>query len=180
MTRLLTYLFAGIVLGGIIHICVIIVMPTLSKHNAWTTIVNHTSPNQIKVLGEDSLALRAQLGLDPAFTYAVCQLDLNEGPVQISGNMSAYFWTTALVGQDGSVPYSTNSRTNNNQDLKIGVFTEDQARTQVVDDVEIDPSLQIIRVPFEQLTAIVRVLPPHRKLAPALEDQLQSLTCSRL
>jgi len=180
MIRFLTYLFAGIVLGGIIHISVILIMPNLSTHNAWTSIERVASPNQIKVIKREAHALRAALDLDPAFVYAVCRVDLADGPVALSGSMPANFWTAALIGPEGEVPYSTNSRTNNNRDLKIGIFTVQQAEMLISEEIDIDPDLQIIRVPSEKLAAIVRVLPSHSDLASAMEEQLGSLKCAQL
>ncbi|WP_299347663.1 hypothetical protein [uncultured Maritalea sp.] len=180
MIRFFTHLFAGIVLGGIIHISVILIMPLMSTHNAWTTISRFAQPEGISVIDSQSLALRAQLDLDPAFSYAVCQVDLSNGPIELSGAMPAYFWTAALIGQDGTVPYSTNSRTNNNRDLKIGIFTEDQSRALISEGTDIDPALQIVRVQTEQITAIIRIIPPHLALVPTMEEQISALKCSSL
>ncbi len=180
MIRLITYLFAGLVLGGIIHICVILIMPAMSTHNAWTVISAAAKSNAMRVLGPEDAKLKKELDLDPAFSHAICQVDLNDGPVEIVGVLPSTFWTAALVAQDGSVPYSTTSRTNNNRDMNIGIFNTDQARKLINDELEIDESQQIVRVPTNQMTAIIRVLPTHGSLSSTIEAQLKKVRCTPL
>jgi uncharacterized membrane protein len=180
MIRFFTHLFAGIVLGGIIHITVILIMPIMSTQSAWAVISRLVPENQMRVLDSKYQDLRATLGLDPAFVYAICAVDLNNGPIRISGDLPTTFWTAALIGSDGSVPYSTNSRTNNNRDINIGIFNADQARLLKSEDLDIDLALQIVRVPYDQMTAIVRILPSHSTVAKAIEDRLASLECSSI
>jgi len=180
MIRFLTYLFTGLVLGGIIHLTVILIMPAMSTHNAWAVVERATAPNQMYVLSNKRSKLRSTLNLDPAFNYAICQINLADGPVAIGGKLPTTFWTAALIGQDGSVPYSTNSRTNNHRDFKIGIFNASQARSLLGEDIDIDPNLLIVRTPFDQMTAIIRVLPSHKGLSDAIEDQLSAVTCSLL
>jgi len=180
MIRFFTYLFAGLVLGGIIHICVILIMPAMSTHNAWTVISSVTEANELHVLGPQNGKLEEALDLDPAFSHAICQIDLNKGPVEIVGVLPSTFWTAALVAQDGSVPYSTTSRTNNSRDMNIGIFNAEQARRLISDELEIDERQQIVRVPTNQMTAIIRVLPTHSSLSAAVENQLKKVRCAPL
>lgn len=180
MIRFFTYMFAGLVLGGIIHICAILIMPVMSTQNAWVSISTFAPNNELRILGPDDAALETSLELDPAFVHAVCQVSLDDGPVEIVGALPTTFWSAALVAQDGSVPYSTTSRTNNSRDMNIGIFNVDQARKLISDELEIDESQQIVRVPTNQLTAIIRVLPTHPSLSAAVEAQLENVRCAPL
>lgn len=180
MSKFFTYILAGLVLGGIIHLAVILILPSQSTNNAWATIDRLGTKNQmvvIKATGDDAWS---RLNLDPAFVYAACQIDLSDGPVSISGRLPSAFWTAALIAKDGSVPYSTTSRTSNDRDFNIAIFNPSQSRQLADAEFELDPTLLIVKLPADEYVAIIRILPGHRALAAAYRESLAGLTCSKL
>jgi len=180
MIRLLTHIFAGIIVGLAIHLTVILIMPSQSTNNAWSIISEKIDANEQLAIGVKNLDIRHKLNLDPAFVYAICQVDLSAGPVAYFGDLPNGFWTASLVSKDGSVSYSTTSRTNNDRDFNVAIFNPSQARELAAGEYEVDPLLQIVRVRDSELTAIIRVLPPHRPMAAKFAEQLEQLSCETI
>ncbi|MGJ8526914.1 DUF1254 domain-containing protein [Maritalea sp.] len=180
MSKFFTHIFAGLVLGGIFHLAFILILPGQSMHNAWTTIDRLGTKNQMMVIKATGDSAWSRLNLDPAFVYAACQIDLSDGPVSISGRLPSAFWTASLIAKDGSVPYSTTSRTSNDRDFNIATFNPSQSRRLTNAEFELDPTLLIIKLPADEYVAIIRVLPAHRALAKAYRENLADLTCSTL
>src|SRR5690606_18615179 len=107
VTRWLLSILAGLVLGGVIHIVVILSLPTLTTTAAWDRIVALGDGSGPQVLPAISAGSDNPLGLDPELAYAVCRVDLRQGPASVSGTLPRDFWSVAVYGRTGTVLYST-------------------------------------------------------------------------
>ena len=177
MIRFLTYCFAGIVLGGIIHLSVTLIMPTVSSNTAWQHVTSRHPLNRVFVVDANEKDLPQLLNLDPAFAHAICPIDLFDGPVSLSGQLPQGFWTASLIAKDGGVPYSTTSRTNSNSNFDVAIFTPTQSQGLAAGEYELAPGMTIVKSEVSELIAIVRALPTHRAQLPAYLSQLSELEC---
>jgi uncharacterized membrane protein len=97
MVRTGLYVMAGILLGLMIHLVVILILPRISENAAYTQIaaikaLNKTTLVRMPVAGEPN-----PLHLDPDLSYAVCQLDLSGGPGEVTGTLPLAFWSPSTI-----------------------------------------------------------------------------------
>ena len=99
----LTYLAAvTLLVAGIIHIVIILLIPSYAAKDAWAKLGaadNFWKFAPLTSAGRKDIALPL---LDPAFSVSACRFDLNEAPlkVQASGNLA--FWSVAIFDRLGS------------------------------------------------------------------------------
>jgi uncharacterized membrane protein len=181
MIRFLIYLFAGLVLAAIIHLGTILVMPHVSTNSAWQRVSAEVDFGTIRIFDGSNEELAQALKLDPAFVHAICPLSLGDEPYVYFGDLPNVFWTAALVAADGSVPYSTTSRTNANGEFNLAIFNANQALGLAAGDYELDPSMTIVKVESDKLIAVVRLFPSHRTQRAQIAKQLrETLVCEPL
>ena len=128
MIRWLLWVLAGIVLGGIIHISVILSLPALATEGMWPRVAALGAENKPVVLPAAVAGEPNPLRLDPELAYAVCRLDLRKGPGFVRGTLPLAFWSVAVYSPSGVILYSTTNRDGIGTNLELGVFNAAQTR----------------------------------------------------
>lgn len=177
MIRTLIWLMAGAVLGGIIHILVILTLPMLAKETVWTRIEALEADNRMVVLPRIEPGQANPLRLDPDLAYAVCQVDLSQGPAYMSGIMPDAFWSVAIFNQAGIVTYSTTNRDGIGQTLELGVFNAAQTRLLAQQQLDIAEGLLVVEAASDKLFVLVRLAPPHQAMRARFEEALANVDC---
>ena len=103
MTRFLLWLLGGVVLGGIIHIVVILTLPALAEQSLWSRVADLDADNRMVILPRVVAGEPNPLGLDPSLSYGLCRVDLANGPAYVSGVLPDAFWSVALFNPSGIV-----------------------------------------------------------------------------
>lgn len=180
MIRSALWILAGVVLGGIIHIVVILSLPMLSATAAW---------DRVSALGADKTAIvlpaaRAgapnPLRLDPELAYAVCKIDLRNGPGTVSGTMPQAFWSIAVYGRNGTIIYSTTNRDGIGTLLDLGLFNPAQTRLLAEQKLDVAEGLLIVEAQEDDLVVVVRLAPPHPEMRARYEKALAGLRCGNI
>ena len=180
MIRTLLWAVGGVVLGGIIHIAVILGLPALSPTAAW---------DQVAALGEGSgphvlPAARPDqpnaLRLDPELAYAICRIDLRDGPGTVAGTLPQAFWSVAVYNRTGTVVYSTTNRDGIGSTLDIGLFNAAQTRLLAEQKLDIAEGLLIVEADADELMVLVRLAPPHPAVRGRYEKALAGLRCGNI
>lgn len=180
MIRTVIWIVAGVVLGGIIHIAVILSLPALSATAAW---------DQVTALGADKAAVilpaaRAgepnPLRLDPELAYAVCKVDLRKGPGTVSGTLPQAFWSIAVYGRNGTVIYATTNRDGIGTLLDLGIFNPAQTRLLAEQKLDVAEGLLIVEAQEDDLAVVVRLAPPHPEMRARYEKALTGLKCGNI
>jgi uncharacterized membrane protein len=177
MIRTMIWLAAGAVLGGIIHILVILTLPALAKETVWTRIEALQANNHMLVLPKVEPGQPNPLGLDPDLAYAVCQVDLSQGPAYMSGMMPDAFWSVAIFNQAGIVTYSTTNRDGIGQTLELGIFNAAQTRLLAQQQLDIAEGLLVVESTSDKLFVLVRLAPPHQAMRTRFEQALADVQC---
>jgi uncharacterized membrane protein len=174
------WIFAGLVLGGIIHIAVILLLPALSATAAWDRVTALGPLEGTQVLAAVAADQPNPLRLDPELTYAVCRLDLGKGPGTVAGNLPQAFWSVAVYGRNGTVIYSTTNRDSTSNLLDLGLFNPAQTRLLAEQKLDVAEGLLIVEAQEDNLMVVVRLAPPHPAMRARYEKALAGLTCSNL
>jgi uncharacterized membrane protein len=177
MIRTLLWLVGGLLLGGVIHIIVILALPQLAEDTAWTRIAALDAKNDIVILPPVRAGEPNPLHLDPELAYGVCQIDLNNGPAYLSGVLPDAFWSVAVYDHAGTVTYSTTNRDGIGQNVELGIFNADQTRLLAQQQIDIAEGLLVVEAQSNDLFIVIRLAPPHEIMRPRFEAALTKLTC---
>lgn len=177
MIRTLLWLIGGALLGGIIHLVVILSMPLLAEETTATRLARLDAANRMLILPRVEQGQPNPLRLDPELVYGLCQVDLAEGPAYLSGMLPDAFWSVALYNGAGNVFYSTTNRDGIGQTLEIGIFNAAQTRLLARQQLDIAEGLLVVESTSDRIYVLVRLAPPHEAMRPRFEERLQSVRC---
>lgn len=181
MVRTLLYAIAGLLLGLLIHLVVILTLPLLAEDSVAQRIAALAPTlNQPVLLADARQNQDNPLRLDPGLAYAICRLDLRLGPGQVTGSLPAGFWSVAVYNHAGTVVYSTTNRDGIGQALDLGIFDPAQTRLLAEQKIEIDAGLLIVEAKDDDVFAVVKVAPPQPAVRARYQSQLTQLGCSNI
>lgn len=180
MIRTLLWVIGGLVLGGIIHIAVILTLPILTGGGVWLQLAAMGAANRMVVLPPVEAGAPNPFRLDPELSYAVCQLDLRKGPGIVTGTLPQAFWSVAVYSHAGIVLYSTTNRDGIGQTLDLGIFNQAQTRLLAEQKLDIAEGLLIVESREDDVYVVVRLAPPHQIMRSRYEAQLQTLRCGNI
>ena len=177
MIRTMLWFTGGLLLGGIIHIVTILALPLLAEETTWTRIAALKAENRILVLPRIEPGQPNPLQLDPELSYGVCQIDLSQGPVYLSGVLPDAFWSVALFNEAGVVTYSTTNRDGIGQTVELGIFNAAQTRLLAQQQIDIAEGLLVVESRTDKLFVLVRLAPPHEAMRARFEAELSEISC---
>ena len=177
MTRFLLWLLGGVVLGGIIHIIVILALPRLDDDTVWTRVAALEADNTMVILPPVAAGQPNPLGLDPEMVYGLCSLDLAQGPGYLRGTLPEAFWSLAIVNAAGVVTYSTTNRDGIGQTLDLGIFNAAQTRLLARQQLDVAEGVLVVESATDQLFTLVRLLPPHHAMRARFAQVLSQASC---
>ena len=180
MIRTLLWLLGGVVLGGIIHIAVILSLPALSATSAWDHVAAAGAGPGPTVLSAATSGQPNPLRLDPELAYAVCRIDLRNGPASVTGTLPQSFWSVAVYSRAGTVVYSTTNRDGIGQNLDLGIFNQAQTRLLAEQKLDVAEGLLIVESRDDDVYIVVRLAPSHQVMRARYEAQLQTLSCGNI
>lgn len=108
-SRLIYLTVCGLLLAGIVHIVIILMIPSLGERDAAKQISNKLSTLKIHYMDDGS-----EIGIsntDPFLKLSVCKFDLTSTAVEIKGPQTKTFWSASVFDERGRVIYSLNDRT---------------------------------------------------------------------
>jgi uncharacterized membrane protein len=174
------WIAGGLVLGAIIHIAVILSLPLLITESLWTRVSTIDALNRPVVLAAPLAGEPNPLRLDPELAYAVCRIDLRQGPGVVQGLLPQAFWSIAVYGRSGTVIYSTTNRDGIGQVLDLGIFNAAQTRLLAEQQLDIAEGLLIVESREDDVIVAVRLAPPHQAMRRRFEADLAKLSCGNL
>lgn len=180
MARTLLWLAAGLVLGAIIHLTVMLTLPAMASRDVWTKVTALDAQGEVAILPAVVAGQPNPFHLDPALTYAVCRVDLRKGPGVVSGVLPQGFWSLAVFNRAGAVVYSTTNRDGIGQTLDLGIFNPAQTRMLAEQQIDIAEGLLIVESPSDDVFAVIRLAPPHPAMRARFEDALRDIVCSNI
>jgi uncharacterized membrane protein len=191
MRRFILPLLIGLVIGGILHIVLVLVLPGILTTSAWDRIAALTadSPPTLGTPGAASAPIILSppgpgeanpLRLDPELMYAACRIDLRAAPGRVAGALPQAFWSVAVYGRNGQVIYSTTNRDGLGRVLDIGVFNAAEVRLLAEQRFDVTDDLIVVEAEEDDALVVVRLAPPHPSARPRYAAALQALTCGSI
>lgn len=154
--RIFYYALCVLVLAGIVHICIVLLVPTYGTQDAYAVISRKTDPFAFRQI--DTKASDTPLSdVDPFFTYGICRFELSQVGLHMTGPKTDSFWSASVLDEDGTIIYSLNSRTaiDNRLDLilldpvqilKLREAQPDEAERAIIVEANVDAGFVVLRV----------------------------------
>lgn len=180
MVRTALYIAAGLLLGLLIHIVVILTLPSLAANNVATRLTAVAQVNTPVLLPAIKPGDANPLRLDPDLTYALCRLDLKSGPGEVTATLPLAFWSVAVYDTSGTVIYSTTNRDGIGQTLDLGIFDAAQTRLLAEQKIDVDAGLLIVESQTDDVFVVVRLAPEQPAMRDRYAAQLGKLICRNL
>lgn len=180
MVRTGLWLLAGLLLGGVIHIIVVLTLPALAEETIWTRIQALEAGNRIVVLPPVEAGGANPMGLDPQLIYGICEVDLSAGPAFMNGTMPDAFWSIGVYDSDGRIVYSTTNRDGIGKTLDLGIFNAAQTRLLAQQEIDIHEGLLIVESPTDALFITLRLAPPHPAMRARFAEELAKVACGTM
>ena len=118
-SRLLFRLATLAVFGAAIHICIILIMPYVSKGDAWNRLEEMAKINELAVLPDAASQYRPFAFMAPDVHYAACRYDLTDGPLQLRSPLPNNLWSIALYTRHGENYYLISGRDVQNKAINL-------------------------------------------------------------
>ncbi len=177
MVRATLWVLAGLVLGIIIHVGIILGLPALAREDVWTRVSSLENLNKFTVLEGLAAGNPNPFELDPEILYAVCRINLEEAPGAISGRLPDAFWTVSVFDSTGRAVYGTTNRSGIGQVLQLGIFNPAQTRLLAEQQLDITEGLLIVESRLDDVFVVVRLAPPHPAVRARFRSELSGLDC---
>jgi len=178
--RTLLWIAAGIVLGLILHIGIILALPAFASQNVWSRVVAMGPTNKVMVLPAATSGAANPLQLDPALTYAICRVNLAQGPGVVSGILPDTYWSLAIYNKAGEVTYSTTNRDGIGQNLNLGIFNADQTHLLAEQQIDVADGLLIVESNSDDVFVLIRLAPPQVVERARYEAALSKIVCGNI
>lgn len=180
MIRLALHILAGLILGGLAHVIIVLGVPFFAPRDAWMQISDLGPPLKMNVLpvaepGQETLPL-----LDPALSHAVCRFDLESGAARLRARLPDTYWSVALFDRSGTNVYNLNDRAAEGRPIDMVIAgAADVARLRETPTAASMNAI-LIEWPTREGFALIRVFVPSGSLAPDVAAALAAASCEAL
>lgn len=178
MKRTLLFVIAGLLLGGIIHIAIVLLVPLYAPNDAWAQVAGfgkdgafHTLP--LAEAGSEPLPL-----LDPRMAQAVCRFSLKNGPVRIRADFPDEFWSVAVFDRRGRNVYSLNDRAAERSRLDMAILTPVQMAQLRQDPPASLETAIVLELPIDSGFVMLRAFVPDASFLPGAAAALKGADCA--
>ena len=178
--RLIYVLLMGLVGAAIVHIAVLILVPSQSRSDVWSRLERADADYRFQRVGAGAGHPDAALVKtpDPLMAVSICRFDLDAGPVHIISSQRVPFWSLSITNRRGQIVYSFNDRNAADGVLDLVVATP----LQLVElkkelPVELEASI-LVEADLATGMAILRGFLPDTSWQPQLNGFLEGARCS--
>lgn len=177
MTRLLHAIILGLVGAGIVHIAILLLVPSYSQRDAWSALSersNYYTLTRLDPPGEAPL-----IGsIDPLFNAVACRFDLSEGVVRVHGPGGAPYWSLSVYDRVGQNVFSVNDNSSPGANLDFVVATPVQMiELRNAMPPEFDASV-FVEADLDDGIIVVRAFAPDASFDADIAGYLQGLACT--
>ncbi len=174
-TRLIYLGVCSLILAGIIHIVIILLIPSLGSKDAAKQIAAKLDTHQFYHIG-DGNAFGISTS-DPYLKLSVCKFDLTKTAIQIIGNEAKTFWSASVFDETGKIIYSMNDRTAIKNELRVVIVNPIQmADIRQTQPEEIESSILVESQNMKGFV-LLRALVPDPSWQTHSDDFLKSAKC---
>jgi uncharacterized membrane protein len=174
---------AGLVLGAIVHVVVVLRVPSLAQKDAFSRFALAGRNGHAELVAAAAPTDKAEPALpdaDPAAATAVCAFDLTAGPVHVTAPASGLLETLSLHARGGGVFYGLTDRASLRGQIDLAIMTQAQLDEAQADEDEETAGGEIRVVsPSTKGLLVVRAVAARPSLLRQAQAAVTSVTCTR-
>ena len=180
MKRAIYTLTVGLVLAGVVHILIILLIPSYAERDAWAKLAELGEPWNFSIVALPGKQNSNNLPLvDPLFGVAACRFNLAESPLIVETTGGVPFWSVAVFDRLGRNVYSFNDRTAIEKQLFMIVVDPVQMARLRKDPPEETERAVLIESAITEGYILIRGLQDESSRSGELLKFLQSARCGR-
>jgi uncharacterized membrane protein len=179
MFRIVLAILTGLVGAGLLHLIIILSLPSFSERDAYSRVLGEGAPLRFHPIAgsRDAAGLMHD---DPFMETAVCAFDLSAQPVRLAAGNGVPFWSLATFDSASNETFSINDRTSAGRALDIIVATPTQATAlRKAVPASLMQSI-IVETQQPQGYAVLRAMAPKPSFKPMVSRFLASASCASL
>ncbi len=179
MIRWILWILGGALMGGIVHLGIVLYLPNTATQDAYARISAVSPVNSVVALPAPTSASTIVPFMDPAFASAVCRYDLASGPIKLRAPISPAYTSVSFYTGKGVAYYAINDRAAGRRVIELELMTKAQ-RAELPEDEEIAAADRlIVESPSEQGLIVLRALAPEPGMMPAAKTALSAARCEQ-
>ena len=176
MRNLLYAIAIGLVGAALLHIVIILSLPSFTGRDAYTRVQAFGEANRFFPLASEGNTL-APVNDDPAMKTAVCTFSVENGPIRLFADGDVPFWSLAVYDEASNEVFSMNDRTSVSGALDTLIATPIQLigiRKAV--PAELEQSI-LVEMRGEEGYAVLRTFVPTQSRQEAATAFLADASC---
>ncbi len=176
MRSFLYAIAVGLVGAALLHIVIILSLPSFTGRDAYTRVQAFGEANRFFPLASEGNTL-APINDDPAMKTAVCTFSVENGPIRLFADGDVPFWSLAVYDEASNEVFSMNDRTSVSGALDTLIATPIQliAIRKAV-PAELEQSI-LVEIRGEEGYAVLRTFVPTQSRQEAATAFLADASC---
>lgn len=168
---------AGVLLGGIVHILIILLIPHEASKDAWSEINRLGAQDVFHLLPLSQTGANGLSEQDPFMLQAVCRFSTTDAAREIKASIQAPFWSIGLFNPLGISLFSANDSASDERNLRLLVITPLQlAGLEDNQDVDFSDAL-LVETSEPELFVILRAFADNEQERELIRAELNTATC---
>jgi uncharacterized membrane protein len=178
MIRGLAYaILVGLVGAGIVHIAILLMLPSFSERDAWSKLAASAEPYAVTRLAQAAGRPSVLRSPDPFFNAIACRFDLGEGIAHLAAEGSVPFWSASVYDRNGQNIYSFNDRTSADGTLDFVIATPLQM-TEMRKNLPAEFETSVfVEADIGEGIVVIRSFVPDASWKPVISGYLDSVSC---
>lgn len=178
MARIFYTILVGLVGAALIHIIVLLMIPSYAKQGLWQALAGRAELYQMVPFDATEPGQSHLPGTgDPLFTAIACRFDLEDGPLHLQSEKTTSFWSLSIRNPAGLSVYSLNERVSRDGKLDIVILTEQQMDGFKTDLDERFSNSILIETELGDGIAVLRAFQKDQTVADEVASFLKNSTC---
>lgn len=171
LLRLLYAITLGLFGAGIVHIAVILLVPSYAAETLWQRVEKLGPPSSFHRIDGANWAVRS----GPLMRASACRFDLSDGPVHISAIGKVPFWSLAIYNHHGDITFSLNDQVSTATDLLIVSPLQKILLEQAIPQ-QLEQSVLITQT-IDEGIAVLRAFEPDATWSDEVAEFMKSAEC---
>ena len=176
MARLLHLLITGLVGAGIVHISVLMLIPSRAESDAFSRLAR-LGPEFTFLMASNPASAPILADTDPLFEMSACRFSLENGLVHARASSPVAFWSVSIFNGSGENIYSFNDRNSAGGLLDLAVGTPVQIIKRRQDLPEEFSRSIFVETESEKGMIVLRTFAPDMAAKAAADAFLASARC---
>ncbi len=177
LKRLLYSVLLGLVGAAVVHLVIVLAVPQISERTAWNRLADSIEAYTfVSLVDRPDIAELIRVS-DPLFGMATCHFKLSDGPIRLTTDTQAPFWSISIFDRGGINVFSFNDRNATTGLLDIVLATPAEA-TELKRDlpVELEQSF-LVEAGIDEGYVVLRAFRPDTSWSGEIARLLRNAEC---